>query len=138
MGRLEVDLSRCSGCLVCMQVCALVHFREQNTTKSAIKVITEYLPDSIKRIYVICHQCGENAPCILACPTGALSWKDGYISLDKEKCNGCKNCATACPYGAVIFNPDYEYPIICDLCSTVSDVPQCVKYCPMGAIRIIK
>ena len=138
MTRLEVDLSKCSGCIVCMQVCALVHFKEQNTTKSAIRIITEYLPNSIKRIYIACHQCGENAPCISACPTGALKWNKDHVELDKEKCIACRNCETACPYGAVIFNPDYKYPIICNLCSDIDGGPQCAKYCPMGAIKIVK
>ena len=138
MGRVEVDLSKCSGCLICVQVCALTHFKEQNTTKSAIRIFTDYFPNTIRRSYVVCHQCGEKAPCIVACPTGALIWKGDHVELVKEKCISCKNCEVACPYGAVFFNPDYKYPIICDMCTSIDGVPQCAKFCPMGAIRIIR
>ncbi len=137
MKRIEVDLYKCSGCLICVQVCALSHFKEQNTTKSAIRIINEYLPDSIKRTFVVCHQCGENAPCIVSCPTGALVWKKDHVEVIEEKCISCKNCEKACPYGAAIFNPEYKYPIICDLCTSVGGVPQCAKFCPMGAIKIV-
>ena len=140
MAYLRVDLARCSGCLICMQVCTLVHFKEQNTTKSRIKIITEYLPNAIRRRAIVCQHCGPDAPCIKVCPTGALSWKEDHVELDLSKCVACHNCEVACPYGAVFFHPDYKYPLICDLCSSVvkDKVPQCVKFCPMGAIKIMK
>ena len=139
MTYLKVDLAKCSGCLICMQVCSLVHFKEQNTSKSRIRIVTDYTPQSIYRYVFVCQHCGPDAPCIKACPENAIVWKDDHIEIDFEKCTSCRICEKVCPYNAVRFHPDYEYPLICDLCKTTDyNAPQCIKYCPMGAIKLIK
>lgn len=33
---------------------------------------------------------------------GALSVRDGLITVDKKKCVGCYTCILSCPYGAVM------------------------------------
>jgi len=47
-----------------------------------------------------CRACAE------ACPTGAISAKDG-LTLDLGRCTFCPVCAEACPAGAVSFTRDY-------------------------------
>ena len=44
-----------------------------------------------------CIACGV---CEKACRTGAISIRDGEITIDREKCNNCGRCAYACPTDA--------------------------------------
>jgi phenylacetyl-CoA:acceptor oxidoreductase subunit 1 len=47
---------------------------------------------------VRCNQC-KDAPCIDVCPTGATKQReDGIITVDQDKCVGCRYCVIACPY----------------------------------------
>jgi len=48
----------------------------------------------------ICVKCGC---CIKSCPNGALSVKNGEISIDREKCVSCGTCVEACPSHAMFF-----------------------------------
>ena len=84
---------------------------------------------------VACRLC-ENTPCIIACPQGCLtqSEKTGVILVDEGKCDCCGWCMEACPYGAIILNPEKETVMICDLCE---GDPQCVEWCPEGALDLV-
>jgi molybdopterin-containing oxidoreductase family iron-sulfur binding subunit len=60
---------------------------------------------AVKRIFVpaLCNHCKE-APCMKACPTGAIhKRKDGIVLVNQEKCCGSRACVAACPYGALSF-----------------------------------
>ena len=46
-----------------------------------------------------CINCGN---CVKVCPTGATFWDNGYVLLDKTKCNACFKCETACPVSAIV------------------------------------
>lgn len=47
------------------------------------------------------------AACVEACPTGALSRKDG-VTVDLGKCLFCVDCERACPAGALSHDADYR------------------------------
>ncbi|MEM4740559.1 MAG: 4Fe-4S dicluster domain-containing protein [Zestosphaera sp.] len=82
---------------------------------------------------IVCRQCLE-APCISACPVGAL-YRDeqGIVRLNKDVCSRCGSCAEACPYDAVSLNPFDGTPLICDLCG---GNPMCVRRCPTNALSL--
>ena len=40
----------------------------------------------------------------------------------------------ACPYGAVVLNPEKETVMMCDLCD---GEPQCVEWCPEEALALV-
>ncbi len=50
--------------------------------------------------------------------------------VDDAKCNGCCNCISSCPQGAIslVAGNAYIDPELCDGCGT------CVNHCPRGAI----
>ncbi len=49
----------------------------------------------------VCKHC-HNAPCLEACPTGAL-FKTEFdtVVVQQDICNGCGYCIPACPFGVV-------------------------------------
>jgi len=77
---------------------------------------------------LFCRNC-EDAPCIVACPQGALSrTSKGIVIVNNKKCNGTGACVQACPYTAIHIHPDTGKAIKCIQCG------QCVDRCPADAI----
>jgi electron transfer flavoprotein alpha subunit len=54
------------------------------------------------------------------------------IKLDKNRCNKCKICVDACPFGCVILDDQYPRFVDCRFCGI------CVTRCPTNAITISK
>jgi len=126
------DLEKCTGCGVCELVCALKREKVYNPQRSRIKVLRL---DQILNMPITCRLC-ENPPCVAACPLDCLTQSEetGVIMVDEDKCDGCGWCIKACPYGAVVFNPEKETVMICDLCD---GEPQCVEWCPEEALDLV-
>ncbi len=90
-----------------------------------------------------CHHCG-NAPCIPACPVGAIRKlaENGIVVVDREAClgrDGCGSaCLLACPYEAPQFGSDLNPKMEkCDLCLArwgEGKKPICVDACPTRAL----
>ena len=130
MKRIWVREDLCSGCRACEVACVAWHDGCFGTATARIRV-TKIEPQGVDHPHV-CRLCGR-APCIAACPTGAL-YKDevtGAVLLRPEDCTGCAACVEACPFGMVTLHPEAGYPLICDLCG---GDPACVKRCATGAI----
>lgn len=83
----------------------------------------------------ICRQC-LSPPCVSACPENVITRDKvtGIVSISEEKCLGCYECVSACPFGAIQIEVNTQKIIKCDLC--VGN-PECVKWCPTGAIRFL-
>ena len=126
------DLQKCTGCGVCELICALKRENVYNPRCSRIKILRLY---RLINMAVVCRLC-ENTPCVSACPQDCLtqSEKTGVIMVDEEKCDCCGWCMEACPYGAIILNPEKETVMICDLCD---GDPQCIEWCPEGALDLV-
>jgi Fe-S-cluster-containing dehydrogenase component len=126
------DLEKCTGCGVCELVCALKREKVYNPRLSRIKILRLY---RLVNISLVCKFC-ENAPCVTACPSDCLvqSEKNGVILVDEDKCDCCGWCMEACPYGAVVLNPEKETVMMCDLCD---GEPQCVEWCPEEALDVV-
>jgi Fe-S-cluster-containing dehydrogenase component len=125
------DLEKCTGCRVCEFVCALKREKVYNPKLSRIKVLQL---DQILNMPVACRLC-QNPPCVTACQLDCLTQSEnGVIMVDEEKCDGCGWCIKACPYGAIVFNPDKETVMVCDLCN---GEPQCVEWCPEEILDLV-
>jgi len=149
-----VDFDKCTGCRTCETVCA--QFNQQkvingealwglgNPYFANIRVYP-FNPDA--DVPIVCLMCKDN-PCIEACPVEpdeqghkALyrDTKTLAIRNNKKRCIACGSCAEACRekrVGAIIPNKETNHPErMCNLCN---GDPQCVKYCPYGALTHVK
>ncbi|QEE16970.1 4Fe-4S dicluster domain-containing protein [Promethearchaeum syntrophicum] len=132
---LVVDPRRCTGCEICESVCSFSHNEEFNPLNSRINRIRI---EPIINNTLSCLSCYD-PDCVKACQLLALS-KDpetGLIHVDNNICDGCGACVRNCPFGAINVNVKERKAVVCDLCeSTESGEPQCVEYCPKGAIFV--
>jgi len=145
-----VDFNKCTGCRTCETVCASFNTKATvngkelaglgNPAHSNIRVYG-YNPDV--DIPVTCLMC-EDAPCIEACPVEPdprtkhrALYREGRLPVlhnDPDRCIRCGACAEACStqrVGAIIPDRETRPQRMCTLCS---GDPQCVKYCPNGAL----
>jgi formate dehydrogenase iron-sulfur subunit len=86
----------------------------------------------------VCKHCA-NAPCLEACPTGAL-FKTEFdtVVVQQDICNGCGYCVPSCPFGVVDLNMLDGKAHKCTLCYDRLKggfEPACAKACPTDSIR---
>lgn len=138
-----LDVDRCTGCFACAVACM-----DQNDLETGVepiawrqvfKVETGSGVDArLRYISLACMHC-EDAPCLMACPTGAIRRQTGtrVVAVDAELCIGCHSCSIACPFGVPRFGKDGSMQK-CDLCSVRLEnelEPACVRVCPTRALR---
>ena len=131
---LNIDHQKCTGCQLCELVCAVSHDGISNPARSRIRVVKWeaeglYIPMS-------CQQC-QDAPCLNVCPVKAISRNAELerVVVDYDVCIGCRSCVSACPFGAMIFNPTDRKVFKCDLCD---GDPQCVRFCEEKAVDFVE
>lgn len=125
----DCDPDRCIGCNICEYVCSLEKEKTFNPSKSRIRA-TRLNP--LFNVAVTCKTC-KNAPCVAACPKKALtqSKETGVVAVDEAKCDGCGWCIGPCEYGAITLHPESGKALLCDTCE---GAPECVQWCPEGAL----
>jgi len=136
-GHLVHNPDICSGCRTCEIVCSLSKEGAVNPELARIHVSTDRLGGYISEV-MSCKQC-DGPECLLACPIDALHVDavTGARVIDEKKCIGCKLCMEACPAtpSRIRFNTAKNVCFKCDLCG---GEPQCVKFCPYGALTFVK
>ena len=140
MRRIYVREESCIGCRLCEVYCQLKHAKSKDLIKAFKRESPRPLPrlrveeKGAVSISIRCQQCDE-APCVHACLTGALTHDRvrGVIKADEEKCIGCWMCILVCPYGAIRQDVQQRKTLKCDLCQG-ENVPVCVANCPNEAL----
>ena len=86
----------------------------------------------------VCKHC-HNAPCLEACPTGALFRTEfDTVVVQQDICNGCGYCVPACPFGVVAVSENDGKAHKCTLCYDRLKgglEPACAKACPTDSIQ---
>ena len=139
--KIYCDITKCVGCKSCELACAVEHSQTKNIftalrEKALPKKRVRAENVSSKIISLHCQHC-EDAPCIKACMSGALSKdeKTGATLHDKDKCVGCWMCVMTCPFGAIVRDVENHIAVKCDLCPDREDFA-CVVACPTGALFV--
>ena len=135
----SIDLGRCVGCHACRIACKDRANLPDNV--DLLRVTAEesgtYPTPTLRYRVSHCFHC-EDAPCVPACPEGALARRaDGLVTLDGARCTGCGACLAACPLGAIVIGAD-GVVAKCDACvdETAAGLsPTCVRACPLRALE---
>src|SRR5512143_2007145 len=91
------DPRRCIGCYACVAACVESHHQVGLQAYPRLYVI--HSPAGT--MPVECRHCEEPA-CAAVCPVKAITLRGDSITLSETVCIGCKMCALACPFGAII------------------------------------
>ena len=134
-----VDTRRCFGCHGCEVACKaenevpLGNFIRQTLYGD----VGEYPQVARMFLPMSCQHC-EDAPCIKACPSAAISRQaGGSVVVDYDLCSGEGACVDACPYGAIFLDPVDNQAIKCHNCHHrvgAGMEPACACTCPADAI----
>lgn len=136
------DMNRCYACQACSVACKDWNTLEPGAEKwmCVYEWETGFFPNlRINALAFPCAHC-EDPACQKACSKGAIYKENdfGAVLVDQDKCVGCRDCYTACPYGAPKFasNKDDEKMSKCTMCIDRLDEgkqPLCALSCPLRA-----
>lgn len=143
MKSIFVNVERCVACKTCEIACAL---NRSSLSRQLPEAIYETV-SPLARVRVSstggeggfpvqCRHC-ENAPCLDACPAGAL-YRDpeGLVLVHDDRCIGCWMCLMVCPFGAPQPFRHFRKIIKCDRCQGM-EAPYCVESCPTHALLLV-
>ena len=135
-----VDTRRCFGCHACEVSC-----KSENDVPLGNYIRQTFFQDvgefpQVARMFLpmACQHC-EDAPCIKACPCGALHKSaGGTVSVNYDTCCGHGTCVDVCPYGAIYMDPVANQAVKCHNCTHRTEngmEPACVPTCPSTALH---
>jgi len=146
-----IDVNKCTGCYSCFLACRDEYCGNDYSPYSAPQPFSghfwmrlrqqergQFPKVKVAYIPVPCQHC-EDAPCQAAAPDQAIYRRpDGIVMIDPAKAAGQQAVVTACPYGAIFWNPELHLPQKCTFCAHLLDrgwkAPRCVEACPTGAL----
>lgn len=121
----------------------------KNVKETILSVVHEACSACMQSQYFITNMCRgcEGRPCLMNCPKGAVSFKNGKAQINREDCVSCGLCQKVCPYHAIIYTP-----VPCEEACPVKAISKnpdgtenidmgkciycgrCMQTCPYGAI----
>lgn len=146
--------SKCIGCRTCEIACVLAHSNGagvEGLAPESFKPRLRVVKTATVSTAVMCHHC-EDAPCVNACPSKAIVYRQNSVQVEQERCLGCKSCVMACPFGAMDV---MTVPAVkqfagltlslgvkaqahkCDLCVDRAGGPACVSVCPTKTLTVM-
>jgi anaerobic dimethyl sulfoxide reductase subunit B (iron-sulfur subunit) len=142
------DSNACSGCKTCQIACKDKNNLPVGMNWRRVYEITgggwkrsgaAWISDVIAyNISISCNHC-EKPVCLEACPAKAIEKaENGIVTIDPEKCMGCKYCAWTCPYSALQYDEERGVMTKCDMCLdyvSQGKNPACVDACPARAFE---
>jgi carbon-monoxide dehydrogenase iron sulfur subunit len=143
MKKVYVNEKVCIGCRLCEIYCQLHHAQSNDLIKVFKKESPRPEPrlrveeNGVISLSVRCQHC-DDAPCVRACLTGALSRdpETGVVTVDEERCIGCGTCILVCPVGVLRLDKQQKKMLKCDLCQG-EEIPVCVANCPNEALAYV-
>lgn len=144
-----LDIQICTGCKTCMIACKdkhnlpmgirwrrVVEFTGGEWTKESGGIFRQNV--FAYYISVSCNHCREPI-CVQTCPTTAMNQDEyGIVSVDPNRCVGCRYCEWSCPYSAPQFDEALGQMTKCNFCREDLEqggVPSCVAACPTRALQ---
>lgn len=106
-----LDLRKCIGCSACTISCKAENVLPPGVVYRPVvdEEMGEYPKVTRRFIPRPCMQC-DKPPCVPVCPVKATHKReDGIVTVDYERCIGCRYCITACPYNARTADFGEEY-----------------------------
>jgi len=146
----------CIGCDTCLAACMSTHMAAGMPPQPRLFVARSGKASTP----ITCRHC-DNAPCISACPLNAIAMGKNGVELNEAKCDGCRRCEPACPFGVITFSnfgisgwcsqaqpagegniaaalvEDKCVAVKCDLCDFSAQGPECVRVCPTKALFLL-
>ncbi len=92
------DPAKCIGCYACVAGCVESHRQAGLQAYPRLYIIHT---QPMGTMPLQCRHC-EDAACAAVCPVNAISYRDNAVYLNESLCVGCKMCALACPFGAIV------------------------------------
>lgn len=106
-----IDLQKCVGCDSCTVACKAENRTPPGVSYNVVleKEYGSYPNVSRTNLPRPCMQC-ERPPCVQVCPVSATYKMDnGIVTIDYDRCIGCRYCMVACPYDARYFDFGGDY-----------------------------
>ena len=94
-GPVFYDTWKCIGCRYCIIACPfqIPAYEYSNALDPVVEKCTFCFQRVIEQ--------GRLPACVEICPTAAIT-VENVARIDRAKCNGCAQCVTACPKGAIL------------------------------------
>lgn len=132
-----VQPKNCINCQACVEACR--KFNKIPKDEPVRRKVTKYERDGENPVFVStsCMHCAEPG-CATVCPAGAITKGEaGIVSVNKDRCIGCKYCYQACPFEVPHYNSEAMDKCDCCLGNGVKpgETPHCAEACNFGALH---